>query len=88
MDHLFDIRIADQRIGDIKAKIAALKVGARQLTLLDRYGIATIKSAIREWRARAAQQMRAKIALIPDGTYHGEAWVDPTALSTNRAASP
>ena len=72
-----NIRIADQRIGDIKAQIAALKVGARQLTaLLDRYGIAIIKSAIREWRARAAQQMRAKIALIPDGTYHGEAWVD------------
>ena len=72
-----NIRIADQRIGDIKAQIAALKVGARQLTaLLDRYGVATIKSAIREWRARAAQQMRAKIALIPDGTYHGEAWVD------------
>ena len=72
-----NIRIADQRIGDIKAQIAALKVGARQLTaLLDRYGIETIKSAILEWRARAAQQMRAKIALIPDGTYHGEAWVD------------
>ena len=72
-----NIRIADQRIGDIKAQIAALKVGARQLTaLLDRYGVETIKSAIREWRARAAQQMRAKIALIPDGTYHGEAWVD------------
>jgi len=72
-----NIRIADQRIGDIKAQIAALKVGARQLTaLLDRYGVATVKSAIREWRARAAQQMRAKIALIPDGTYHGEAWVD------------
>ncbi|MEC8137004.1 MAG: hydantoinase B/oxoprolinase family protein [Pseudomonadota bacterium] len=72
-----NIRIADQRIGDIKAQIAALKVGARQLTaLLDRYGAETIKSAIREGRARAAQQMRAKIALIPDGTYHGEAWVD------------
>ena len=72
-----NIRIADQRIGDIKAQIAALKVGARQLTaLLDRYGEETTKSAILEWRARAAQQMRAKIALIPDGTYHGEAWVD------------
>ena len=72
-----NIRIADQRIGDIKAQIAALKVGARQLTaLLDRYGVETIKNAILEWRARAAQQMRAKIALIPDGTYHGEAWVD------------
>jgi N-methylhydantoinase B len=72
-----NIRIADQRIGDIKAQIAALKVGARQLTaLLDRYGADTVKSAIREWRGRAAQQMRAKIAQIPDATYRGEAWVD------------
>ena len=72
-----NIRIADQRIGDIKAQIAALKVGARQLTaLLDRYGADTVKSAVREWRGRAAQQMRAKITQIPDGTYRGEAWVD------------
>ena len=72
-----NIRIADQRIGDIKAQIAALKVGARQLTaLLDRYGADTVKSAIHEWRGRAAQQMRAKIAQIPDATYRGEAWVD------------
>jgi N-methylhydantoinase B len=72
-----NIRIADQRIGDIKAQIAALNVGARQLTaLLDRYGVATVKNVIKEWRARAAHQMRAKIALIPNGTYHGEAWVD------------
>ena len=72
-----NIRIADQRIGDIKAQIAALKVGARQLTaLLERYGADTVKSAVREWRGRAAQQMRAKITQIPDGTYRGEAWVD------------
>jgi N-methylhydantoinase B len=72
-----NIRIADQRIGDIKAQIAALKVGARQLTaLLARYGADTVKSAIREWRGRAAQQMRAKIAQIPDAIYRGEAWVD------------
>ena len=72
-----NIRIADQRIGDIRAQIAALKVGARQLTaLLDRYGVETVKSAIREWRGRAAQQMRAKISQIPDGTYQGDAWID------------
>jgi N-methylhydantoinase B len=72
-----NIRIADQRIGDIKAQIAALNVGARQLTkLLDRYGAKTVKTAIGEWRQRAAQQMRAKIASIPTGVYHSEAWVD------------
>ena len=72
-----NIRIADQRIGDIRAQIAALNVGARQLTqLLDRYGADTVKAATAEWRQRAARQMRAKIAQIPDGTYRSVAWVD------------
>lgn len=72
-----NIRIADQRIGDIKAQASALAVGERRLTeVLDRYGRDTVDEAIVELRQRAAQQMRAKIALIPDGTYEGEAFVD------------
>ncbi len=74
---LSNIRIADQRIGDIKAQAAALNVGERRLTeLLDRYGRDTVERAIMELRARAERQMRAKIALIPDGTYEGAAFVD------------
>jgi len=74
---LSNIRIADQRIGDIKAQAAALTVGEQRFThLLDRYGADTVNAAISELRARAAQQMRAKIETIPDGTYHGEAYVD------------
>jgi len=74
---LSNIRIADQRIGDIKAQAAALSIGERRLTaLIDRYGPGTVDTAIAELRARAAQQMRAKIATIPDGTWRGEAFVD------------
>lgn len=74
---LSNIRIADQRIGDIKAQAAALAIGERRLAaLLDRYGADTVDRAIGELKARAAQQMRAKIAAIPDGTYEGEAFVD------------
>jgi N-methylhydantoinase B len=74
---LSNIRIADQRIGDIKAQAAALAIGERRLTaLLDRYGAETVDRAIGELKARAAQQMRAKIAAIPDGVYDGEAFVD------------
>ncbi len=72
-----NIRIADQRIGDIKAQAAALTVGMRRLrTMIARYGAATVKQAIAELKQRAEQQMRAKIAGIPDGTYEGEAVVD------------
>jgi N-methylhydantoinase B len=74
---LSNIRIADQRIGDIKAQAAALTVGERRLALLlDRYGADTVEEAIGELRARAEQQMRAKIAQIPDGVYEGESFVD------------
>ncbi|MCI4431383.1 MAG: hydantoinase B/oxoprolinase family protein [Burkholderiales bacterium] len=74
---LSNIRIADQRIGDIKAQAAALSTGEKRLTaLLERYGSGTVEQAIVELKARAAQQMRAKIASIPDGVFVGEAFVD------------
>jgi N-methylhydantoinase B len=72
-----NMRIADQRIGDIKAQAAALKVGERRLTeLIDRYGRDVLVDAIGEIRRRAAQLMGAHIAAIPDGVYAAEAFVD------------
>ncbi|MBY8977847.1 hydantoinase B/oxoprolinase family protein [Rhodobacteraceae bacterium NNCM2] len=72
-----NIRVADQRIGDVKAQAAALMVGEERLgALLDRYGDETVREAIAELRRRAAAQMSASIDEIPDGTYHSVAWVD------------
>lgn len=72
-----NIRVADQRIGDVKAQAAALLVGEKRLVrLLDRYGDDTVTEAIAELRRRASQQMRANIRLIPDGTYTSVAYVD------------
>ncbi|MEI4470894.1 hydantoinase B/oxoprolinase family protein [Frigidibacter sp. MR17.24] len=72
-----NIRVADQRIGDVKAQAAALYVGEARLgRLLDRYGDATVREAIAELRARAARQMRASVARIPHGTYTAQAFVD------------
>ncbi len=72
-----NIRVADQRIGDVKAQAAALMVGEERLNvLLDRYGDITVREAITELRVRAAAQMRAAISEIPDGSYASSAWVD------------
>ena len=72
-----NMRIADQRIGDIKAQAAALKVGERRLTeLMDRYGQEVVTDATAEIRRRAARLMRAHIAAVPDGVYRSEAFVD------------
>ena len=74
---LSNIRIADQRIGDIKAQAAALSIGEKRFTeLIDRYGKDTVLKGIGQLKKRAAQQMRARIKNIPDGTYLGEAFVD------------
>jgi len=74
---LSNIRIADQRIGDIKAQAAALTTGEQQLSsLIDRYGAEVVRQAIAEMRHRAERQMRAKIAGIPDGVYEGSSQVD------------
>src|SRR3954451_4061765 len=57
-----NIRVADQRIGDIRAQAAALMVGEDRLTdILDRYGDETVVAAIAELKRRADLQMRAHI---------------------------
>lgn len=72
-----NIRVADQRIGDVKAQAAALDIGAERLdALLDRYGDATVAEAISQLRSRAAAQMRAAIETIPAGDWSGVAIVD------------
>lgn len=72
-----NIRVADQRIGDVKAQAAALMVGEARLNeLLDRYGDVTVSGAIAELRTRAARQMRSFVGEIPDGTHSSVAWID------------
>lgn len=67
---LHNIRVPQERIGDIRAQVGALATGAQRLTaLLDRYGIATVEAATDELKARSEQQMRAHIAAVPDGVY-------------------
>lgn len=72
-----NIRVAEQRIGDIKAQAAALLVGESRLNeLIARHGAATLKDAIAGIRARAAERMRAEIRRIPDGVHRVETFVD------------
>lgn len=72
-----NIRVADQRIGDVKAQASALMVGADRLgQLMDRYGDDTVTEAVARMRDLAARQMRAMIGLIPEGSYRAEAYVD------------
>ena len=74
---LNNIRVPEERIGDIRAQIGALKTGEKRLTaLLDRHGAETVDAGIVELKTRSAIMMRARIAEVPDGTYSFTAHID------------
>lgn len=74
---LANIRIPQERIGDIRAQTAAIKVGMRRLTaVLERYGEATVRAVIDELDARSERQMRAHIETVPDGVYTFKTYLD------------
>lgn len=76
-----NIRVPEQRIGDIAAQAAALRVGAERLSeLLDRHGDAKVARAIGEVRERAARQMKAMIATIAEGIYTASAYIDSDGI--------
>lgn len=78
---LTNIRVPEERIGDIKAQVGALTVGERRLTeLLDRYGADTVEASIAELKRRSEQQMRAYIAGVPDGTYRFSSFIDSDGI--------
>lgn len=84
---LGNIRVPEERLGDLRAQLGALKVGARRLTeLLDRYGADVVETAIAELKARSEQLMRAHIATIPDGVFEGTAYCDSDGVVFEKLA--
>ena len=76
-----NIRVAEERYGDLKAHLAAFSVGEQRLTrLLDRYGPATVKACIAELKQRSERQMRSYLQELPDGTYEYEDFIDSDGI--------
>lgn len=62
---------------DNYALIAATQICENRLiALLDKYGRDTVMACVEEMLARTEKAIRAQIAKVPDGTYHGEAASD------------
>jgi N-methylhydantoinase B len=82
-----NVRVPEERLGDLRAQLSALKVGARRLTeLLDRYGADTVEAAIDELKARSERLMRSHIGTIPDGVYDGESFCDSDGVVFQKLA--
>lgn len=82
---LTNIRIPEERIGDIRAQVAALNIGAERLaSVLDRYGADTVSQVIDELDIRSERQMRRHIEIIPDGTYDYTTYLDSDGVDEGR----
>ena len=77
-----NIRVPEERLGDMRAQLGALSIGEQRLTaLLDKYGERTVSAVIAEMRARSETLMRAHIEAIPDGCYSFSAFVDSDGIT-------
>ena len=79
---LANVRISEERYGDLQAQIGSLRVGEERLNaLLDKYGDDTLDFYAREMMQRSEQHMRSYIKEIPDGTYSATEWMDNDGIS-------
>lgn len=80
---LLNMRLPEERRGDINAQIAACRLGVERIKAMSaRYGLGVIEQAFDEIIARSTLRMRAQIARIPDGRYAFEDVLDDDGLET------
>ena len=78
-----NIRVPELTIGDFNAQFAANAIGGERVKqLCERYGAGTIMSVMDSHLTYSERRMRAAIAEIPDGVYHGEDAVDDDGINS------
>lgn len=72
-----NVRVSSLVVGDMEAQIAACRVGAeRLLTLVEKYGLQTLRDAVEDLFDYSERMMRSQIEAIPDGSYSATGYVD------------
>lgn len=71
------IRVPDKTLGDIRAQVSSLMVGADRLArLFTRYGRETVAGACRDLLDYSERRLRLGIGKLPDGAYSAEDFID------------
>ena len=80
-----NVRFADSCLGDLRAQIAACRVGNRGLAqLVDRYGLDAFSQCVRSIWDRSEALAREQIEKIKPGTYEAEALFDSDGVDLNQ----
>ena len=74
---LLNVRTRRNIAGDLRAQLAALRIGERNLqALLRKYGRAEVKQCVRALLDLSEMQMRQHIRELPDGVHEGGAFIE------------
>lgn len=80
---LLNMRLPDERLGDLNAQIAAVKLGVKRIgEMIARYGDAHFIALCDEIVQRTHLRMRKAISGVPDGDYSFEDVMDDDGLGT------
>jgi N-methylhydantoinase B len=80
-----NVRLPESALGDLRAQIAACRVGERRLhEVFSRYGKDTVRACVRQIWDQSEQLTRQAVAKIPDGVYEAESYLDGHMLTPPR----
>jgi N-methylhydantoinase B len=80
---LSNVRYRDLVEGDLLAQMGSIETGRQRLVeLCAEFGTETVLIYVDEVLAYADRRMGEAIAAMPDGTYHGEGWIDTDGFHT------
>ena len=72
-----NVRFPESCLGDLRAQLAACRLGERRLAeLFQRYGAETIRACIEEMWNQSEKLARLAVSAIPDGDYEAESFMD------------
>ena len=79
------MRFPEQRLADLRAQLAANRIGVLRLTeLAERHGLEPLRAGMAEILAYAERRTRAALAELPDGSYEAEDVLEDDASGEER----
>ena len=79
---LANVRAAREVSGDLRAQIAANRMGMRRLAaLVDHYGIEKLKLYMDRLLEYTEQRTRSELEKLPQGSYEAEGWLDDDGIT-------
>ena len=82
-----NVRTSEVVLGDLRAQVAAVQLGARRFGELGalRYGRDTLLAGIEQLIDYSERRIRRNLAALPDGSYEAEEWIDDDGVTTDPA---